>query len=43
MAQATQTGALYQPRGAETVGDGREIQEGAACACLWEWPVHAYG
>ena len=28
MAQETQTGALYQPRGVGREGDGREVQEG---------------
>ena len=28
MAQETQTGALYQPRGVGGEGDGREVQEG---------------
>ena len=28
MAQETQTGALYQPRGWDGEGDGREVQEG---------------
>ena len=28
MAQGTQTGTLYQPRGVEWEGDGREVQEG---------------
>ena len=27
-AQETQTGALYQPRGVDGEGDGREVQEG---------------
>ena len=28
MAPETQTGALYQPRGWDGVGDGRELQKG---------------
>ena len=28
MAQETQTGALYQPRGWDREGDGREVQKG---------------
>ena len=28
MAQETQTGALYQPRGWDGEGDGREVQKG---------------
>ena len=28
MAQETQTGALYQPRGVRWEGDGREVQKG---------------
>ena len=28
MAQETQTGALYQPRGVGWGGDGREVQKG---------------
>ena len=28
MAQVTQTGALYQPRGVGWGGDGREVQKG---------------
>ena len=28
MAQETQTGALYQPRGLGWEGDGKEVQEG---------------
>ena len=28
MAQETQAGALYQPRGVEWEGDGREVQKG---------------
>ena len=28
MAQETQIWALYQPRGVDGVGDGRELQEG---------------
>ena len=28
MAQETQTGALFQPRGVRWVGDGREVQKG---------------
>ena len=28
MAQETQTGALYQPRGVDGEGDGREVQKG---------------
>ena len=32
MAQETQTGALYQPRGSDGEGDGRELQKGGdAC------------
>ena len=30
VSQATQTGALYQPRGWEGEGDGREVQKGGA-------------
>ena len=28
MAQETQTGALYQPRGVDGEGDGKEVQKG---------------
>jgi len=28
MAEETQTGALYQPRGGDWEGDGREVQKG---------------
>ena len=28
MAQETQTGALYQPRGEDGEGDGRKVQKG---------------
>ena len=28
MAQETQTGALYQPRGMRWKGDGKEVQKG---------------
>ena len=28
MAQETQTGALYQSRGLDGVGDGRQVQKG---------------
>ena len=28
MAQETQTGALYHPRGVDGEGDGREVQKG---------------
>ena len=28
LAQETQTGALYQPRGVSGEGDGREVQKG---------------
>ena len=28
MAQETQTGALYKPRGWDGAGDGREVQKG---------------
>ena len=28
MAQETQTGALFQPRGVRWVGDGRDVQRG---------------
>ena len=35
MAQETQTGALYQPRGAAWGGDGREVQKEGMYAYLW--------
>ena len=28
VSQGTQTGALYQPRGVDREGDGREVHEG---------------
>ena len=31
MAQETQIGGLYQPRGVGCGGGGREVQEGAIC------------
>ena len=34
MAQETQTGALYQPRGVGREGDGREVQEGGDICTL---------
>ena len=44
MAQGSQTGVLYQPRGWDGEGDGRECQEGGdictpmavSCWCLTE-------
>ena len=44
MAQETQTEALYQPRGVDGEGDGREVQKGGdiciptanSCWCLAE-------
>ena len=35
MAQETQTGALYQPRGVGGSGDGREIQREGIYVYLW--------
>ena len=34
MAQETQTGALYQPRGWDGDGDGREVQKGGDICIL---------
>ena len=38
MAQETQTGALYQPRGTGWGGDGREVQMGGN---TYLWLTHA--
>ena len=35
MAQETQTGALYQPRGVRWEEDGREVQQGGEYVYLW--------
>ena len=35
MAQETQTGALYQPRGVGWVGDGREVRKGGDICLPW--------
>ena len=35
MAQETQTGGLYQPRGVGWEGDGREVQKGGDYVYLW--------
>ena len=35
MAQETQTGALYQPRGVGGSGDGREIQREGIYVYIW--------
>ena len=35
MAQETQIGALYQPRGWDGEGDGRGVQKGGEYVCLW--------
>ena len=35
MAQETQTGALFQPRGVEWEGDRREIQRKGIYVYLW--------
>ena len=37
MAQEIQTGALYQPRGVDGEGDGREFQEGTY---VYLWLIH---
>ena len=34
MAQETQTGALYQPRGVECMDDGREVLKGSDICIL---------
>ena len=35
MAQETQTGALFQSRGVDGEGDGREVQKGGVYIYLW--------
>ena len=35
MAQETQTGALFQSRGVDGEGDGREVQKGGGYIYLW--------
>ena len=39
MAQETQTGALYQPRGMRWKGDGKEVQKGGEI-CIRKWLIH---
>ena len=39
MAQETQTGALYQPRGVGWEGDGREFQKGEDIY-IYLWLIH---
>ena len=42
MAQETQTGALYQPRGVGWGGDGREVQTGGDI-CIPDFPCGSDG
>ena len=39
MAQETQTGALYQPRGVDEEGDGREFLKGGGIY-IYLWMIH---
>ena len=42
MAQETKTGALYQPRGWDGEGDGREVQKEGIYVYLWLIHVEAW-
>ena len=39
MAQETQTGALYHPKGWDGEGDGREVQKGGDIY-IYIWLIH---